>query len=119
MVGQLSTQATDKLDAPNEEEVITLKSRVYLVKTMDRRAGEKRCFELAKPQGIEGRRVFVKPNFNTADEAPGSTHNDTLEEILNQLKERRPAALSLGDRSGPPPTEDVLAEKGILMGPNS
>jgi len=97
----------------NEEEVITLKSRLYLVKTMDRRAGVKRCFELAEPQGIEGKRVFVKPNFNTVDEAPGSTHNDTLEEILNQLKERRPAALGLGDRSGPPPTEDVLAEKGI------
>ena len=32
------------------------------------------------------RRVLVKPNFNTADATPGSTHNDTLRALVRRLR---------------------------------
>ncbi|MCR3923441.1 MAG: DUF362 domain-containing protein [Firmicutes bacterium] len=65
------------------------------------------------PLSYEGKRLFVKPNFNTADVCPGSTHNDTLEELLIQLKAFSPASLTIGERSGPAVVAEVLREKKI------
>ncbi len=38
---------------------------------------------------VAGKRVILKPNFNSADEPPGSTHNDTLTNLILQLKEAK------------------------------
>ena len=45
--------------------------------------------------------VLLKPNFNTADPAPGSTHIDTLRTMIELVKEQRPRKIIVGDRSGP------------------
>jgi uncharacterized protein (DUF362 family) len=58
--------------------------------------------------------VFLKPNFNSADPFPASTHNDTLKAIVAEISERGAAKITLGERSGPPPTEKVMEEKGIF-----
>jgi uncharacterized protein (DUF362 family) len=55
----------------------------------------------------------IKPNFNTADPAPGSTHNDTLRQIVLEMKARGASRLTLAERSGPPKTAKVLEDKGI------
>lgn len=89
------------------------KSIVYLVKTDNRKEGVKRCLNLIGELPYAGKRVLLKPNFNTADPAPGSTHNDTLEQLLIELKSLNPASLTVGERSGPPLTVDVLREKGV------
>jgi len=34
---------------------------------------------------IQGKRVLLKPNLNTADPAPGSTDNSTLEAPIDEL----------------------------------
>jgi len=57
--------------------------------------------------------VLVKPNFNTSDETPGSTHNDTLRAILNWARQHGAKSLAVGDRSGPEPTDKVLEKKKI------
>ncbi len=89
------------------------KSRIVLVKTDDRSEGVKICLDLLNINPIRGKSVLVKPNFNTSDETPGSTHNDTLKAILARARDMGAKKLVVGDRSGPEPTEQVLEKKGI------
>jgi uncharacterized protein (DUF362 family) len=89
------------------------KAQIYLVSTESRRDGVRRCLEHLGPRDYTGKKVFIKPNFNTADECPGSTHNDTLEALLAGLKPYEPLSLTVGDRSGPADTADVLGDKRI------
>lgn len=92
---------------------MTQKSQVYLISTEDRKAGVQRCFQFMGQLPYEGKHVFVKPNFNTADPTPGSTHNDTLEEILLELKKIHPASLTFGDRCGPAVMAKVIKERKL------
>ena len=59
--------------------------------------------------------VLIKPNFNTADPPPGSTHNDTLETVIRMVQEGGPKQVIVGDRSGPANTREVFQEKGIFQ----
>jgi uncharacterized protein (DUF362 family) len=63
---------------------------------------------------VEGKDVLIKPNFNTSDPAPGSTHIDTLRSIVSLLKQENPATLAVADRSGPMSTQAVFMDKGIF-----
>jgi uncharacterized protein (DUF362 family) len=90
-----------------------LRTKVALVRTHDRAEGIRRVIDLLDHNPVKGRDVLLKPNFNTADAFPGSTHNDTLEHLIIRLKELGARSISIGERSGPPDTADVLAEKGI------
>ena len=87
---------------------------VALIKTGDRRRGVAEAMKLLQVPSLAGRKVLIKPNFNTADPAPGSTHNDTLGAIVSGLKSRGAASVTVGERSGPPETQKVLEDKGIL-----
>jgi uncharacterized protein (DUF362 family) len=89
-------------------------STIALIKTSDRKRGVEEAMRLLKFPALKGKRVLVKPNFNTADPTPGSTHNDTLGAIVAELKKRGPASVTLGERSGPPDTKKVMEEKGIF-----
>jgi len=89
-------------------------SRVALVRTSDRRRGVAEVLQLFDPAGIAGKRVVVKPNFNTADDAPGSTHPDTLAQLVTELRERGARAVTVGESSGPPETRRVMERKGIF-----
>lgn len=90
------------------------KSRVLLIKTDNRADGVRKAFTFFRETNpFKGKKVLVKPNFNTSDETPGSTHNDTLKEILSELRKYNARELSIGDRSGPEPTEQVFDKKGI------
>jgi len=90
------------------------KSRVLLIRTDNRAEGVRKAFAFFKEANpFRGKNVLVKPNFNTSDETPGSTHNDTLKEILEELRKAGAKKLTIGDRSGPEPTEQVFDKKGI------
>jgi len=89
------------------------KSKISLIKTSDRATGIKRAIELLEINHIKGKDVLLKPNFNTADPFPASTHNDTLTNLILHLKEMGAKNITIGERSGPPHTSDVLKEKGI------
>lgn len=89
------------------------KTRVSLVRTSDRASGIERAIELLGANPVGGRNVLLKPNFNTADPFPASTHNDTLTHLILRLRRMGARSVTIGERSGPPDTSDVLREKGI------
>ena len=62
---------------------------------------------------VAGKDVLIKPNFNTADPAPGSTHLDTLETMVRMVQAGIPRKITVGDRSGPANTKEVFQEKGV------
>jgi uncharacterized protein (DUF362 family) len=88
-------------------------SRVALVKTDDRKNGVKASFKALNMNPVKGKNVLIKPNFNTADVPPGSTHNDTLVALVEEIWEMGAKSISLGERSYPL-TREVMEEKGIL-----
>ncbi len=88
-------------------------AKVALLKTEDRAKGIQAAIRLLSFPSPTGKRVLIKPNFNTADPAPGSTHNDTLRQLVMEMKARGAATITVGDRSGPPPTKSVIEAKGI------
>jgi uncharacterized protein (DUF362 family) len=88
-------------------------SRVALVRTDDRQHGVKASLKALGINPVKGKEVLIKPNFNTADPFPGSTHNDTLVALVEEIWERGAKSISLGERSYPP-TREVMEKKGIL-----
>jgi uncharacterized protein (DUF362 family) len=88
-------------------------NRVALVKTDDRKKGVKASLKALKMNPVKGKNVLIKPNFNTADLTPGSTHNDTLVALVEEIWEMGAKSISLGERSYPP-TREVMERKGVL-----
>ena len=88
-------------------------SRISLVKDVPREEAIPLAVELLGANPVRGRRVLLKPNFNTADPFPASTHNGALEALIRQLQRMGAAEIAIGERCGPPETADVLREKGI------
>jgi uncharacterized protein (DUF362 family) len=88
-------------------------SRVAVVKTIDRKEGVRNVLKTLSSNACKGKDVLIKPNFNTADPTPGSTHNDTLTTLVEEIWRMGAKSVSLGERSYPP-TRQVMEEKGIL-----
>jgi len=88
-------------------------AKVALVKTEDRIKGIPAAMKLLSFPSPKGKKVLIKPNFNTADPTPGSTHNDTLRQLVLEMNARGASHITIGDRSGPPPTRSVIEQKGI------
>jgi uncharacterized protein (DUF362 family) len=105
----ISTVGRDLFALPQTQAI----ARVALVKTTDRIQGVPAVLKLLSFPSPKGKKVLIKPNFNTADPAPGSTHNDTLRQLVLQMKERGAAKITIGERSGPPATKSVIEQKGI------
>jgi len=99
---------------PVSGEAADEKARVVLVKTQDRRQGVRAVLDAFGGDSPQGKRVLIKPNFNTADPTPGSTHNDTLSQLITELRNRGGENITIGESSGPPATRDVLQQKGVL-----
>jgi len=91
------------------------KAKVALIKTTSREEGVREALKLVDFPKIKGKKVLLKPNFNTADPTPGSTHNDTLTSLIKELRERGAAEFTIGERSGPPKTHSVMEQKGIFQ----
>ncbi|MGQ9617895.1 MAG: DUF362 domain-containing protein [Candidatus Aminicenantia bacterium] len=89
------------------------KTKVALLKCGNRKEGVRKSVEKLGINPFRQKDVFIKPNFNTSDLTPGSTHNDTLREIMALIKDMGGKKIKIGDRSGPEPTEQVLNKKGI------
>jgi uncharacterized protein (DUF362 family) len=102
------------LEAAEDTTTTAPAARVALVKTADRASGVARAIDVLGLPRFQGKDLFVKPNFNSADATPGSTHNDTLVALVRKLKEMGAGPLTIGDRSGMGDTRRVMESKGIF-----
>jgi len=88
-------------------------NRVAFLETTDRGTGAKQSMRALNINPVKNKDVLIKPNFNTADLVPGSTHNDTLKAIIEEVWEMGASSVSLGERSFPP-TREVMEQKELL-----
>ena len=88
-------------------------SKVAFVKTEERRIGVKSSISTLGLNPVKNKDVLIKPNFNTADPTPGSTHNDTLMALVDEIWDMGAKSIRLGERSYPP-TQEVLSQKGVV-----
>lgn len=89
------------------------KSTVSVAGTQDRAAGVAASIRALGVNPVKNKDVLVKPNFNTADPAPGSTHNDTLKALVEELWAMGAKSIRLGERSYPP-TRQVMIQKDVI-----
>ena len=91
----------------------TNKSKVALVHTEDRKTGVASSLQALGLNPVKNKDVLIKPNFNTADRTPGSTHNDTLTALIEEVWKMGAKSVRLGERSYPL-TREVMAQKGVV-----
>ena len=97
---------------PKEETKMT---KVSVVSTADRTEGTRKAIELLDINPVKGKAVVLKPNFNTDDPAPGSTHNDTLRSLVLTLQDMGAGKITLAERSGPgDTTHNIMERKGVF-----
>lgn len=87
-------------------------SKVYIIKTSDRRSGIRELLQQFHLGVLSGKRIGIKANYNSADPFPASTHIDTLSTITEILQEHG-AEVVLAERSGMGNTRDVLEQMGV------
>jgi uncharacterized protein (DUF362 family) len=89
-------------------------SPVYIVRTTDRAEGIRRGLAALGMASPRGKRVVIKPNLNSADEYPASTHLGTLEALVRHLQAAGAVEITLADRSGMGDTRRVMEQKGVF-----
>jgi uncharacterized protein (DUF362 family) len=89
-------------------------AKIALVKTSDRSAGVREAVRMLGIDGMKGDNVLLKPNYNSADPSPGSTHPDTLRSLIVELHEMGARSILVGDRSGMGNTRPVMQQLGVL-----
>jgi len=88
------------------------KTQISLIKTTDRSQGVHAVLEMLEFPSMNSKHVVLKPNFNTADPPPASTHNDTLRQLVLEIQNRQASAITLAERSYQN-FNDVILQKGI------
>lgn len=109
---ETNIRAQSESAEPGELAATSAKSRVALVKASNREQGVKSSLKALGVNPAKNKDVLIKPNFNTADTFPGSTHNETLKALVKELWAMGAQSISLGERSFPP-TSEVMRDKGI------
>jgi uncharacterized protein (DUF362 family) len=89
------------------------KSKVLFFETEDHKDGVVSSLRALDTNPVKNKAVLIKPNFNTADFYPGSTHNETLVGLVEEVWNMGAKSVTIGERSYPP-TKDVMEEMGII-----
>ena len=90
-------------------------AQIAFVKTTDRTEGVRRALDMLGINPVQDKNLFVKPNYNSADRAPASTHNDTLQTLIEWLREQGVGHITVGDRAGMRNTQRVFEEKEVTV----
>ena len=90
------------------------KARIAFVKADNRAEGVRKALDLLGINPVAGKKVFLKPNFNSADPAPGSTHPDTFIALVTALQAMGAQRITVGDRSGMGDTRQVMQQVGVF-----
>ncbi len=90
------------------------RAQVALVKPADRMSGVERVLDMLGVRDFAAKRTLLKPNFNSADEPPASSHNDTIRALVQWLRSNGAEQITVADRSGMGITRRVMEQKGII-----
>ena len=88
-------------------------SKVYMVKGSERQDLLERLFAAIELPDLAGKIVAIKPNFNSNDPYPATTHLHTLEFVIKKIQEKKPASITIFERSGMGDTDEVLEARGV------
>ena len=88
-------------------------SPTYLVHTTDRADGIRRGLAALGAPAAGGKRVAIKPNLNSADPFPASTHLETLRQLVRHFQAAGAREITVADRSGMGDTRRVMEQKGV------
>ncbi|MCW5852208.1 MAG: DUF362 domain-containing protein [Anaerolineae bacterium] len=89
-------------------------ARVAFVKTRDRAEGVRRAMRLLGVNAVQGKSVILKPNFNSADPTPGSTHPTVLRTLVQELQAQGASRVTVVDRSGMGVTRQTMEGLGVF-----
>ena len=89
-------------------------AKVALIKTRDRATGVRGAVQLLGSNLLQGKQVLLKPNFNSADPAPASTHITTLRTLVELLQEMGAGEITVADRSGMGHSRSVMQASGVF-----
>ncbi len=87
--------------------------RVYLAAGQDRVDVLARLFAALKLPDLKGKRVAIKPNFNSDDPFPATTHPATLEFVIKKIREKKPVSITIFERSGMGDTHKILEKREV------
>jgi len=104
---------TDPSATPTEP-IDSGRARLAFVKTNNRTEGVRKAIDLLGINPVAGKSVFLKPNFNSSDPTPGSTHPEVLTALVMVLKEMGAKKITVGDRSGMGDTRQVMDKLGVF-----
>ncbi|MHA2142606.1 MAG: DUF362 domain-containing protein [Candidatus Thorarchaeota archaeon] len=88
-------------------------TKVAVISTKDRIYGVNKSLELLGINPAKGKKVVLKPNFNTADPPPASTSMETLKQLILKIKEMGAESITVAERCGPANTDKAFREKGL------
>lgn len=89
-------------------------SPVCLIRTTNREDGIQRGLAALGLPAVRGKRVIIKPNLNSADPFPASTHPDTLSALVRRFQAAGAGQIIVADRSGMGNTRKVMEQKGVF-----
>ncbi len=89
-------------------------ARVAFVKTRDRAEGVRRAMRLLGGNAVQGKAVVLKPNFNSADPTPGSTHPTVLRTLVQELQAQGAGRITVADRSGMGDSRQTMQRLGVF-----
>ncbi len=93
--------------------ILNAMTKVALVSTENRLKGTIDVIDLLGINPVKGKKVVLKPNFNTADPPPASTSTDVLRSLITKLKEMGTKSITIAERSGPINTHECFKQKGM------
>ncbi|MGF1512578.1 MAG: DUF362 domain-containing protein [Elainellaceae cyanobacterium] len=85
-----------------------------VISTTDRAAGVRQALNLLQPESFGGKRVFIKPNYNTGDPAPAATDPAVLEALVQAVQAAGASAITVGDRSGMADTRTAMGQMQVF-----
>lgn len=109
-----AVQPTSTPAGASSTPVMAAVSQIALVKGSSRGQGVAQAMAMLDQEPLQGKSVLLKPNFNSADPSPGSTHPDILRALLSQLKGMGAGQITLTDRSGMGDTRKVMEQIGAF-----
>jgi len=92
----------------------SVRAKVALIKTEDRVVGLGRALDLLGVRDFNAKQILLKPNLNSADDPPASSHIDMIRTLVQWLRDNDAGQIAVGDRSGMGQTRTVMQRKGIF-----